>query len=38
MFAFGRFEIALEFFEFAAGREIVLDLILERFDEAWDGD
>ena len=38
MFAFGRFEIALEFFELAAGGEIALDLILERFDEARDGD
>ena len=38
MFAFGRFEIALKFFEVAAGREIALDLILERFNEARDGD
>ena len=38
MFAFGRFEIALKFFESAAGREIALDLILERFDEARHGD
>src|SRR5579862_49938 len=38
MFAFGRFEIALKVFEFAAGCEIALDLILERFDEARDSD
>ena len=38
MFAFGRFEITLEFFELAAGGEVALDLILERFDEARDGD
>ena len=38
MFAFGRFEIALKFFEFATGCEVALDLILERFDEARNGD
>jgi len=38
MFTLGRFEIALKFFEIAAGREVALDLILERFDEARDGD
>src|ERR1700758_24849 len=38
MFAFACFEIALKFFEISAGSEIALDLILERFDEARDGD